>query len=115
MGPDPSNVTDDESNYGFSFPIVAIGASAGGLHPLQCFISALPKEFGFLVVFMQHLSTAHKSLLAELLGKARPDLVFYFNWDLYKIHPSVYYKNYPSMLPVVPSNLLRAASPIISS
>jgi len=74
MEPDLSNVTGDENASGFSFPVVAIGASAGGLHPLQCFISVLPGDFGFAVVFMQHLSTKHKSLLADLLGKARPDL-----------------------------------------
>lgn len=57
--------------------IVAIGASAGGLHSLQYFLAVLPKDFGFSVVFMQHLSKKHKSLLAELLNKSRPDLVIF--------------------------------------
>lgn len=56
------------------FPIVAIGASAGGLNALQCFMAALPKDFGFTVVFMQHLSPTHKSLLPALLHSARPDI-----------------------------------------
>lgn len=56
------------------FPIVGIGASAGGLYSLQCFLKALPKEFGFAVVFMQHLSPKHKSLLPELLRAGRPDI-----------------------------------------
>ena len=57
-----------------SFPIVGIGASAGGLSALHCFVGALPKKFGFAVVFMQHLSTKHKSLLPELLRNRRPDI-----------------------------------------
>ena len=57
-----------------AFQIVGIGASAGGLNSLQCFIAALPEEFGFAVVFMQHLSPKHKSLLPELLRSKRSDL-----------------------------------------
>src|SRR5512143_1771514 len=64
------NVTSDDK----TFPIVAIGASAGGLNSLQCFLSILPKDFGFAVVFMQHLSPKHKSLLPELLRNRRPGL-----------------------------------------
>ncbi len=50
-----------------TFPIVGIGASAGGLHSLECFLEALPKDFDFAVIFIQHLSPEHKSLLPELL------------------------------------------------
>jgi chemotaxis methyl-accepting protein methylase/signal transduction histidine kinase/PAS domain-containing protein len=57
-----------------SFPIVAIGASAGGLYSLECFLAELPREFGFTVVFVQHLSSKHKSILPELLRTRRPDL-----------------------------------------
>ena len=49
------------------FPIVVVGASAGGLQPFELFLSALPDKFGFAVVFMQHLSPKHKNLLPELL------------------------------------------------
>ncbi|MDA8388400.1 MAG: hypothetical protein M0Z58_07055, partial [Nitrospiraceae bacterium] len=56
------------------FPIVGIGASAGGLTPLACFIGTLPGEFNFSVVFIQHLSTRHKSLLPDLLHNRRPDI-----------------------------------------
>src|SRR5664279_3795523 len=49
------------------FTIVGIGASAGGLHSLECFLEALPKGFDFAVVFIQHLSPAHKSLMPEIL------------------------------------------------
>ena len=65
------NIPDDTKQ---SFPIVCIGASAGGLDALQRFLDGLPKEFGFALVFVQHLSSKHKSLLAELLSAKRPSL-----------------------------------------
>ena len=57
------------------FPIVGIGASAGGLEALQRFLDALPTEFNFALVFIQHLSSKHKSLLQEILSAKRPSLV----------------------------------------
>jgi PAS domain S-box-containing protein len=58
------------------FPIVGIGASAGGLHSLDCFLEALPKDFDFAVVFIQHLSPSHKSLMPELLRSKWLDYEF---------------------------------------
>src|SRR5208283_1208730 len=58
------------------FPIVGIGASAGGLHSLECFLEALRADFDFAVVFIQHLSPAHKSLMPEILRSKWRDLEF---------------------------------------
>ena len=49
-------ITDSESSEKSLFPIVAIGASAGGLKALESFLQELPREFGFAIIFMQHLS-----------------------------------------------------------
>ena len=62
-----SDKTIGDKKPDIPFPIVAIGASAGGLHSLECFLEALPKDFDFAVVFIQHLSPAHKSLMPEIL------------------------------------------------
>jgi two-component system CheB/CheR fusion protein len=56
------------------FPIIGIGASAGGLNSLECFLLALPHDFDFAIVFIQHLSAMHGSLLPELLQKRLPHL-----------------------------------------
>ena len=61
-------------NPGRSFLIAGIGASAGGLDALQRFLTELPPDFGFALVFVQHLSAKHKSLLPELLAARRPSL-----------------------------------------
>lgn len=50
-----------------SFPIVALGASAGGLEALEQFLGHVPKECGLAFVVVQHLDPTHKGMLAELL------------------------------------------------
>ncbi|AYJ84751.1 response regulator (plasmid) [Sphingomonas paeninsulae] len=52
-----------------NFPIVAIGASAGGLDATTRLIDALPKSPGMAFILIQHLDPTHKSLMADLLAK----------------------------------------------
>src|SRR5262245_465112 len=51
------------------FPIVGVGASAGGLEAFTQFLQALSPDMGMAVVFVQHLSPEHESLLVELLSR----------------------------------------------
>ncbi len=74
-----------------TYPIAGIGASAGGLDALQRFLAALPQDFGFALVFIQHLSAKHKSLLQELLSAKRPSLVIQQISDGLKIQPGRLY------------------------
>lgn len=53
-----------------SFPIVGVGASAGGLEALSGFLKALPARTGMAVVVVQHLAPEHESALTQLLSKA---------------------------------------------
>lgn len=50
------------------FPIVAIGASAGGLEALQEFAAAIPSDSGLCYVVVQHLAPDHPSIMDQLLG-----------------------------------------------
>ncbi|MEJ0034745.1 MAG: chemotaxis protein CheB [Gammaproteobacteria bacterium] len=52
-----------------SIPIVAIGASAGGLEAISELLAALPAESNMAFALVQHLDPAHESLLPELLAK----------------------------------------------
>jgi two-component system, chemotaxis family, CheB/CheR fusion protein len=52
-----------------SFPIVAIGASAGGLEAFSNLLRALPAEPGVALVFIPHLDPTHESALVELLSR----------------------------------------------
>jgi two-component system, chemotaxis family, CheB/CheR fusion protein len=51
-------------------PIVAIGASAGGLEAVTMLLKKLPSNTGMAYVYIQHLDPDHKSLLTNLLAKA---------------------------------------------
>jgi two-component system CheB/CheR fusion protein len=52
-----------------SFPIVGIGASAGGLESFSELLARVPADTGMAYVFVQHLDPAHDSRLVEILSK----------------------------------------------
>ena len=51
------------------FNIVCLGASAGGLEPLEEFFDSMPPDSGMAFVVVQHLSPDFKSHMEELLGR----------------------------------------------
>jgi len=51
------------------FPIVGIGASAGGLDAFEKFFTNLPPDTGMAFVLVQHLDPTHKSILSELIKR----------------------------------------------
>ncbi len=51
------------------FPVVGIGASAGGLEALGAFFAHMPPNAGIAFVIIQHLDPKHKSLMDELLKR----------------------------------------------
>jgi two-component system, chemotaxis family, protein-glutamate methylesterase/glutaminase len=52
-----------------NFDVVALTASAGGLHALSQVLLALPASFPARVVVVQHLDPRHRSLMADILGR----------------------------------------------
>jgi two-component system, chemotaxis family, CheB/CheR fusion protein len=67
MSPSDSDTTSKPTQV--SFPIVGIGASAGGLEALRGLFRAMPEDTGAGFVLVQHLDPTHDSLMAELLAK----------------------------------------------
>jgi len=53
------------------FPIVGIGASAGGLAAFEAFFSGMPADTdpGMAFVLVQHLAPDHKSILTDLISR----------------------------------------------
>ncbi|HET9409879.1 MAG TPA: chemotaxis protein CheB [Candidatus Sulfotelmatobacter sp.] len=51
------------------FPIVAIGASAGGLEAFSNLLRALPADPGLALIFIPHLDPTHESAMVELLSR----------------------------------------------
>ena len=60
------------------YPIVGIGASAGGLGAFEAFFSAMPdgSDPGMAFVLVQHLAPDHKSILSDLVKRYTQMRVF---------------------------------------
>jgi len=91
-----------------SFPIVGIGASAGGLSAFEKFFAGMPAKgnSGMAFVLVQHLAPDHKSILGDLVKrytrmkvfevkdgtKVQPDCAYIIppNRDMAFLHGSLY-------------------------
>ena len=49
--------------------IIAVGASAGGIHALERLVAALPRELPFAVAIVLHIPATAPSMLAEIIGR----------------------------------------------
>ena len=74
------------------FPIVGLGASAGGLPAFEAFFSGMPADAGtgLAFVLVQHLAPDHKSILTELVGRCTKLRVFEVK-DGMKVKPGCVY------------------------
>ena len=55
-----------------SFPVVGLGASAGGLDAFRKLLDALPADTGMAFVLIQHLDPTHASMMVDLLAGHTP-------------------------------------------
>lgn len=52
-----------------AFPVVGIGASAGGLEALELFLQNVPEASGLAIVIVQHLDPTRQGIISELLQR----------------------------------------------
>ena len=90
--------------------IVGLGASAGGLEPLEQFLAHVPVPSGLAYVVVQHLDPTHKAMLAELLQRATPMPVREVTASL-RVEPNAVYVIPPNTELTVKAGLLRLAAP----
>ena len=64
-----SKQTEKQISTSIDFPIVGIGASAGGLEALEQFFDNMPSDSGMAFVVIQHLDPNHKGMMPELLQR----------------------------------------------
>lgn len=93
------------------FPIVGIGASAGGLETLEAFFSHMPSDSGIGFVIIQHLSPKHKSIMGSLLAKNTQMKVLEIE-DGMKVKPDHVYLNPPSKDVVLIDGALQLMDPV---
>ena len=83
------------------FPVVGIGASAGGLNAFKALLNAIPEHSGMAFVLVQHLDPRHESMLTELLQKVTSIPVLEISDDI-KVQPDHIY--------IIPSNKMLVAN-----
>ena len=96
------------------FPIVGIGASAGGLETLNAFFSIMPPVSNMAFVVIQHLSPQHKSIMASLVDKHTKMTVSQIE-DGTKLEPNHVYLNPPGKNVAIFNRSLHLLEPIKSS
>jgi chemotaxis methyl-accepting protein methylase len=72
------------------FPIVGIGASAGGLEAIEQFLGHVPENSGVAFVIVQHLDPTHKGIMRELLARVTAMEVFQVS-DRMRVKPNCVY------------------------
>ncbi len=77
------------------FPVVGIGASAGGLEAFKNLIKAIPENSGMAYILVQHLHPEHESALPEILQRVT-------NIPVVEISDNVHVD--PNHIYVIPSN-----------
>ncbi|NMW18375.1 MAG: PAS domain S-box protein [Chlorobiaceae bacterium] len=73
-----------------SFPVIGIGASAGGLEAIDLFLQNVPSLSGMAFVIVQHLDPTHKGIMVELLQRVTSMPVMQVT-DRLKIEPDHVY------------------------
>ena len=84
-----------------TFPVVGIGASAGGLDAFKKLLKAIPENSGMAYVLVQHLHPGHESMLSEILQKVTKIPVLEITDDI-KVKPDHIY--------IIPSNKMLIAN-----
>jgi len=88
------------------FPIVAIGASAGGLTAFTDLLRHLPSDTNMGFVLIQHLKADYKSLLTEILGRVTEIPVIQVR-DGMSVEPNRVYVIPPNTKMTIAEGLLR--------
>ena len=94
-----------------AFPIVAIGASAGGLEVFRGFLDAQSPKSGMAFVMIQHLDPTHPSLMVELLSSHTSMTVLQAT-DGARLEPDHVYLIPPGVSLAIRDGLLRLSKPM---
>jgi len=94
-----------------AFPVVGIGASAGGVEALRGFFEATPAASGIAYVVIQHLSPDHGSLMAEILGRSTSMPVHQIE-DGVRVEPNHVYVIRPGYTVTLEGEFLRLGAPV---
>jgi two-component system, chemotaxis family, CheB/CheR fusion protein len=93
------------------FPIVGIGASAGGLEAIELFLENVPENSGMAYIVVQHLDPTHKGMLPELLQRVSKMKVFQVK-DRMVVRPNCVYVIPPNKTMSIRKGVLHLFQPV---
>lgn len=114
---EPQNIdTEDEGAEGSDeaagrFPVVGIGASAGGLEAFTSLLEHLHPDTGMAFVFIQHLAAGQESMLTEILSRSTNMSVYQVKNDM-KVEPNNVYVIPPDVYMTIVDYTLKLAPQI---
>jgi two-component system CheB/CheR fusion protein len=73
-----------------NFPVVGIGASAGGLDAFKRLLKEIPEKSGMAYVLVQHLDPSHESILPEILQRVTSVPVHEITEDIHLAPDHIY-------------------------
>jgi two-component system CheB/CheR fusion protein len=93
----PAHIAQATGKSDDHFPVIGIGASAGGLKAFEEFFSNIPKDkfTGMAFILVQHLAPDHKSILNELIKK-------YTSMQVFEVTDGITVK--PDCIYIIPPN-----------
>lgn len=65
----PESTERDEGSPSAGFPVVGVGASAGGLDPITRLLHSVPSDTGMAFVIVLHLDPTHTSRLTDIIAR----------------------------------------------
>ena len=95
---------------GIDFPIVGVGASAGGLEAFSKLLDVMPANSGMALVLIQHLDPKHESLMVNLLA-AHTSMTVLQVTDNTKVERDHVYLIPPARYLAIDKGVLRLSTP----
>ncbi len=102
---------DAEQPPRFPFPVIGVGASAGGIEAFSSFLAEMRPDSGMAFVFILHLAADRKSMLAEIFSRRTSMTVFEVE-DGMEIEPNHVYVIRPGHQLLLQEGRLRLGSPL---
>jgi two-component system CheB/CheR fusion protein len=106
----PSRPANGAATRGRPFPIVGLGASAGGLEAIELFLKHVPTDCGIAFVIVQHMDPTYKGMIVELLQRGAAVPVLQVN-DGMKVAPDHVYVIPPGHDLAILNGVLRLREP----
>ncbi|MBV9071070.1 MAG: PAS domain-containing protein [Acidobacteria bacterium] len=88
------------------FPIVAVGASAGGLEPFLSLLRNVPADARLAIIYLQHSDSRHLSELPQIFGRATK-IPVRLAADTARVEPNVIYVAPPDGVVTFSDGVLR--------